>query len=158
MDKDHIENDSESLSVSERRERRKRRRQKRDEGERGSEITERKATKTRSRQQALQERRKQSQILGENLPIIGGLVTYLKGVNSEIQKVTWPTPEEARRLTIIVISVTVAVSITLGLIDVFYGWWFQEGVQDTVTFLAVGIPVVAIFWSLSWYYILRQEP
>jgi len=50
------------------------------------------------------------------------LVRYLRGVRSEMRKVTWPTRQATVRLTGIVLAVTVAMSITLGLID----WVFSR--------------------------------
>src|SRR5690349_13839208 len=41
---------------------------------------------------------------------ISSLREYIEGVNAEIRKVAWPTREETRRLTTIVIVVTVAAS------------------------------------------------
>lgn len=160
MDKDNIADSGsseESLSVSERRERRRKRRQADEGTDSNAEVGVKKSSKTRTQKEAMEERRKQSQVIGENLPIIGSMVTYFRGVVSEIQKVTWPTPEEARRLTIIVIAVTIFVSILLGLFDAAFGVWFREGVDDTGFFLFVGLPVIAIFGVLSWYYILRDE-
>ena len=45
------------------------------------------------------------------------LVRYFKGVRAEMSKMTWPTRQVALRLTAIVLGVTIAMSIALGLID-----------------------------------------
>lgn len=45
------------------------------------------------------------------------LVRYLKETRAEIRKVSWPTREEATNLTLIVLAVTVAMAIFLGVID-----------------------------------------
>jgi len=42
---------------------------------------------------------------------------FLQEVVSELQKVAWPSREEATRLTVMVVVVSVAVGIALGLID-----------------------------------------
>jgi len=44
----------------------------------------------------------------------------VKGVFAELKKVTWPSRQEAIRLSLIVIAVCVAVGIVLGLLD--YGF------------------------------------
>ena len=44
-------------------------------------------------------------------------ISYIADVFSELRKVTWPTREEAWRLTITVIMITVAVGLILGGID-----------------------------------------
>lgn len=45
------------------------------------------------------------------------IVKYLKETRAELRKVTWPTREEAVRLTGIVLATTVAFSLFLGLVD-----------------------------------------
>lgn len=45
------------------------------------------------------------------------LVRYFKGVRAEMSKMTWPTRQVTLRLTAIVLGVTAAMSIALGLID-----------------------------------------
>ena len=45
------------------------------------------------------------------------LVRYFKEVRAELRNVIWPTRKEATNLTVIVLGVTVAMSIALGLID-----------------------------------------
>jgi preprotein translocase subunit SecE len=47
---------------------------------------------------------------------------WYKETIGELRKVTWPTPQEAWRLTVIVILTMVATSITLGLLD----WIFSR--------------------------------
>ncbi len=42
---------------------------------------------------------------------------FLQEVRSETAKVTWPTREEALRLTYVVIGIAVALGLVLGLID-----------------------------------------
>ena len=45
---------------------------------------------------------------------------FVGGIASELKKVAWPSRQEAIRLTLIVILVTAAVAMTLGLVD--YGF------------------------------------
>ena len=45
------------------------------------------------------------------------IVKYLKETRAEMRKVTWPTRDEAVRLTGIVLATTVAFSLFLGLVD-----------------------------------------
>lgn len=52
---------------------------------------------------------------------------YVRGVRLEMKKVTWPTKKEVTKFTIIVIVLTVALSLIMGLADLglqqlFYGW------------------------------------
>jgi len=45
------------------------------------------------------------------------IAKYLKETRAELRKVTWPTREEALRLTGIVLATTVAFALFLGLVD-----------------------------------------
>ena len=45
------------------------------------------------------------------------IIRYLRETRSELRKVIWPTRQEARNLTIIVLAVTAAMSALLGLLD-----------------------------------------
>jgi preprotein translocase subunit SecE len=40
----------------------------------------------------------------------------------ELKKVTWPTPQQARNLTILVIVVSLVVSLFIGAFDTFFAW------------------------------------
>ena len=50
------------------------------------------------------------------------VVRYFKEVRGELQKVVWPSRRSAVNLTVIVLGVTVAMSIAMGLID----WVFSR--------------------------------
>jgi preprotein translocase SecE subunit len=60
------------------------------------------------------------------IPVVRGIVGYFRGVSMEMQKVTWASREETTRLTGVVLAVTIAFAISLGLLDGFFGWWFQQ--------------------------------
>ena len=53
-------------------------------------------------------------------PIIPRIRSYIGEVISELRKVVWPTREEARRLTIMVIIIAGAIGLILGVTD--YGF------------------------------------
>lgn len=50
-------------------------------------------------------------------PVISAVVNYLREIIAELQKVVWPTREETRRLTTMVIAIAAAVGLLLGAID-----------------------------------------
>ena len=50
----------------------------------------------------------------------GGLFRFFGEVISELKKVTWPTPQETVRLTLLVIAVSIVIGIALGLIDILF--------------------------------------
>ena len=81
------------------------------------------------------------------IPVVRTIVGYFRGVISELQKVTWPTREETIRLTSVVLGVTIAFAIVLGLLDTFLAWWFQQAFSETseLVFLAIaaGVAVIA---------------
>ncbi len=52
----------------------------------------------------------------------GAVMRYLKEVRAEMSKVTWPTREEAIRLTLIVLAVTILMAFFLGGVD----WVFDQ--------------------------------
>jgi preprotein translocase subunit SecE len=84
--------------------------------------------------------------LVNRIPVVRTVVAYLRGVASELQKVTWPTREEATRLTGVVLGVTIAFALTLGLLDLFLSWWFQQGFSkdSEPVFLAVAAGVAVV--------------
>lgn len=116
-----------------------------------------KETRTRKQSEALKDRERSSQSRASNMPIIGGVVRYLSGVRSEIQKVTWPTREEAMRLTRIVILVSIAFALMLGFFDGIYGLWFELAVNNELAFLGIGAILTAVGGFVSWRFILREE-
>ena len=48
------------------------------------------------------------------------LLVYFKETRAEINKVSWPTHQEALRLTLVVLAVTVFMAIVLGVLDYFF--------------------------------------
>lgn len=57
------------------------------------------------------------------------IVRYLKETRAELRKVSWPTREEALRLTGIVLATTVAFSLFLGVVDYLLSRLFALLVQ-----------------------------
>ncbi|MCB9437537.1 MAG: preprotein translocase subunit SecE [Anaerolineales bacterium] len=74
-----------------------------------------------------------------------------------MRKVTWPTREDTIRLTRLVLAVTVVFSITLGLLDVFLGWWFRQALEDETIFLLVAAAAVVVGGTFSWFAIFQRE-
>lgn len=48
------------------------------------------------------------------------LVEYLRNTRAEMRKVHWPTREEAKNLTKIVLAVTIAMSVLMGVLDYLF--------------------------------------
>jgi preprotein translocase subunit SecE len=121
----------------------------------GSATTEKKNRPTPSRREAT---KPTAANRIEALPVVGGLVTYFRNVYKEMQKVTWPTREETIRLTRMVLSVTIAFSLALGALDIFYSWWMHEVLLDNTTlFLGIAAGFVAILGAISWYLFYKKD-
>lgn len=80
------------------------------------------------------------------IPVVRSIVAYFRGVQAEMRKVTWPTREETTRLTAIVLGVTAAFAIGLGVLDGFLSWWFRQAfhADSEWIFLAVAAAVVVV--------------
>lgn len=116
-------------------------------------TTEKKGRATPRRDQALAK----STPLIERIPLVGSLVNYFRASAAEMRKVTWPTREDTIRLTRLVLAVTVVFSITLGLLDVFLGWWFRQALEDETIFLLVAAAAVVVGGTFSWFAIFQRE-
>ena len=83
------------------------------------------------------------------------LVRYFRDTRAELRKVHWPTRNEARNLTLIVLAVTVAMTVFLGLIidplalNLFKGILVDHDTLSTVigAVLAV-VGLGALVWAV----------
>jgi preprotein translocase subunit SecE len=83
---------------------------------------------------------------------VGGLREYFEGVRSELGKVIWPTREETRRLTIIVLIALIISSIVLGAISLLFTELFKIGLGTPIILLVVMVVGVA-----GGFFILRSN-
>ena len=51
---------------------------------------------------------------------------WAEDIISELRKVTWPTMEETRYLTIVVVVVATAFGLLLGGVDMFFNWFIDN--------------------------------
>ncbi|HVO69452.1 MAG TPA: preprotein translocase subunit SecE [Aggregatilineaceae bacterium] len=91
------------------------------------------------------------------IPVVRGVVGYIRGVASEMQKVTWPSRDETLRLTAVVLGVTIFFAAALGAMDVFLGWWFRKAfhANSEGTFLLIALVVAATVTAA--YFALRDH-
>lgn len=61
---------------------------------------------------------------------------YVEGVRSELRKVTWPTREEALRLTMIVVLALIVTALVLGTVVLLYTELFRIGLDSPVVLIA----------------------
>ncbi|MAS36982.1 MAG: preprotein translocase subunit SecE [Anaerolineaceae bacterium] len=79
---------------------------------------------------------------------VTGIREYIEGVQSEINKVAWPSREETRRLSLIVLVATLLSSLVLGLITLAYSELFRIGVNQPLIFLGFFVGVIVIGFVL----------
>jgi preprotein translocase subunit SecE len=72
------------------------------------------------------------------------IVDYFSTTRAELQKVTWPSREESLRLSGIVIAVTVAFSLALGVLDFLYGELFSLGFSTPVVFIIFAVILAVV--------------
>jgi preprotein translocase SecE subunit len=77
-----------------------------------------------------------------------GLVEYFGGVKAELQKVAWPTRQDARRLTILVLAITILASLALGLVSLGFTELFRIGLQQPPIFIGFFVIVVVVGFVL----------
>src|SRR5215208_4366956 len=66
---------------------------------------------------------------------VGGLRGYFEGVRSELDKVVWPTRDEIRRLTTIVLVTLVVSALVLGTISLTFTELFRLGLSSPIVLL-----------------------
>ncbi len=47
---------------------------------------------------------------------------FLREAWQELKKVNWPTPEQARNLTVLVVAISAAVGVFITVFDFVFGW------------------------------------
>ena len=62
--------------------------------------------------------RRESVAGGRSLPRFGRLGSYFREVLGELKKVVWPTRQETKRLTLMVLGIAGGVAVLLGAFDV----------------------------------------
>jgi preprotein translocase SecE subunit len=91
------------------------------------------------------------------IPVVRGIVTYFRGVSAEMQKVTWPSREETTRLTAIVLGVTAAFAIGLGVLDTFFSWWFRQAFNADSEMIFLGIAALVVVSLGGGYFAFRDR-
>ena len=55
---------------------------------------------------------------------IGRFVQFLRDVRNELRKVTWPTFDELKKATTVIIIFVTVLGLAIGLMDSFFQWLF----------------------------------
>jgi preprotein translocase subunit SecE len=83
------------------------------------------------------------------------ILKYFNATRAELRKVAWPTREETRNLTAIIVTVTIAMAAFLGLLD----YIFQIVTAGIVggDFVRIGIGLVLFIGGVAAFYFNNQE-
>lgn len=84
------------------------------------------------------------------------IVAYFKGTRAELRKVRWPTMEQGWAMTKIVLVVTVAMALFLGVLDFFFGWLLSNLISLNILYIILSVVVVAALLGAA-YLIGRGE-
>jgi preprotein translocase subunit SecE len=79
------------------------------------------------------------------------VVQYLRDTRAELRKVTWPTREEAWKLTLIVLGTVVVMSLILGFADFIFSQIMQGVVIGDPIWIAVGVLVIIAGVGVAYY-------
>lgn len=79
----------------------------------------------------------------------GGFFEYFSDVRLELEKVAWPTREEALRLTRVVIVVLIISAIVMGLISFLFQQYVAFGLSNPIAFV---VPMIAAVIAATWYF------
>lgn len=84
------------------------------------------------------------------------IVKYFKETRAELRKVTWPTRDETRSLTTIIVAVTVAMAVFLGTLD-FVFQQVAAGVISGQLVLIILAIVLFLAGTAAFYFNSQQE-
>lgn len=83
------------------------------------------------------------------------VVRYVNDTRAELGRVTWPTREETKNLTLVIVTVTVAMAIFLGTLD----YLFQVVVAGIIIgdLIRIGLAIVLFLGGIAAFYFNSQE-
>jgi preprotein translocase subunit SecE len=84
------------------------------------------------------------------------VVTYVKETRAELRKVHWPSQEEARTLTIVVMGVTIVMAALLGFLDFVFAW-LMAGIIKLSPVAIILSMLMVVGMGAAGYVLLRGE-
>jgi preprotein translocase SecE subunit len=93
----------------------------------------------------------------QRIPVVRPIYNYFDASAEEMRKVTWPTREETVRLTRMVLALMIVASIVLGVIDLFYGWWFRQALDNETLFLLLGVGVSIVGAGFAYIVFVQRD-
>jgi preprotein translocase subunit SecE len=88
-------------------------------------------------------------------PRENAIIRYFKETRAELRKVHWPSQQETRVLTAVVVSVTVIMAMLLGLLDFVFDR-LLNGIID-LNPLAIGLSVLIIIAMFAAGFVVTRE-
>ncbi len=70
------------------------------------------------------------------------LVRYFKETRAELRKVHWPSQQEARTLTLVVLAVTVGMAALLGALDWVFDRLLSGVINESPVFIGLSVLVI----------------
>ncbi len=86
--------------------------------------------------------------------LVARVKAYVKETRAEIGRVTWPTREQALRLTGIVLAVTAALAAFLALVDYLFAWFISRVLAYDI--IAIGVAAVLAVAAIVWWFMSRR--
>jgi preprotein translocase subunit SecE len=84
------------------------------------------------------------------------IISYLKETRAELRKVHWPSQQEARMLTLIVLAVTIAMAAFLGILDYVFDRLIAGVIKlNPIALIVSVLMVVGLF--VAGYIVTREE-
>jgi preprotein translocase subunit SecE len=72
------------------------------------------------------------------------ITRYFRETWAELKKVRWPTREEAKNLTLIVLAVTAGMALLMGSLDLFFSWELKGLIDaNPVNLVIAGVLLLA---------------
>jgi len=84
------------------------------------------------------------------------VVAYLKETRAELRKVHWPSQQEARTLTLVVMGVTVVMAVLLGLLDFLFDRLLNGIVNLSPVAIVLSVLLVAGLF-VAGFLVTREE-
>jgi len=84
------------------------------------------------------------------------LITYLKETRAELRKVHWPSQQEARTLTLVVMGVTVAMALLLGVLDFVFDRLLNGIVNLSAVAIVLSLLIVVGLFGAG-FLVTREE-
>ncbi len=90
------------------------------------------------------------------VPRSSPLVRYFKETRAELRKVHWPSQQEARTLTLVVLAVTVGMAALLGALDWMFDRLLSGVINENMVFIGLSVLVVVGLF-VAGFFITREE-